>query len=418
MKKSLLLALFGVIFALPLTADAADIQSELHYAFRVQCPPAPTADPLVPDATPAPAAEPCEPGIPFDAQKQAFVLTQAALNQEKLIDLFVVNPQQEMITSVRAKLKYDPTKMGVMQLDTGKSAFPLSAPGENDIDEDSGTITIGRSLTGGSRSDAEFFVGTLKVTPYVDGATLEFLNFQTTELADTGIYFTSGITAENRLPQAPKPLIIGGAASGTPTGTVPAQSLPPDLDLEPVGGDEDLLDPQTPPPSFPPAETADLRPTGLRVQTDAAGNVRLVWPIAPNPPVKGYYLYYGQKSGFYLRRRDVGRTNFAVFADLPKGQKYYFAITAYDTNDQESDYSDEVSVTIGEPGSESHGFTGDPRDPGTAGTPVATPAPSIGPVDYRQVDGMTDTGPEHVFFFLVISFGLAFVMLALRKRSA
>ncbi len=404
--------LIGIVFLVPAQAYAmAPFETDLHFAFQIHCEEESqqaTESPIAsPDASPA--AEECETEIPFDEQQDAYRLTAFTANEPIEVDLYVKNPRQEMVTSIRAKLKYDPLALSVIELNTDESDFPLGAPGENNIDEDSGTITIGRALTGGSLSNEEFFIGTLTLLPYNENGKLEFLNYQNTELGDTGIYFTSGITSQNRLANPPKPLIFGMGdpmASGSPT-----PSATPDGG---IGGDDPMLDDDD--ILFPPTEEDGFgRPQGLRIQTDDAGNVRLVWPIATDPPVKGYYLYYGQKSGFYLRRRDVGRTNFAVFPDLPMGERYYFAITAYNADDNETDYSDEVFVTIGQPGSESHGFLGDPRSPEQPGDGTfPTPTPTYGP----NLDGVGQnpgTGPEHVLFFLLISTGLAFVFFAFRR---
>ncbi len=400
-------AFFAATLFISAQAIAAPHESELHYAFMKHCeapPPGATPAPSPNSAQPTP--EPCEPETPFDEQKDAYVFSDFTSDEAVDIDLYIKNPRLEMVTSMRAKLKFDPTKLNIMSLDTDQSDFPLAAPGENDIDIDNGTITIGRSLTGGSLSNEEFFVGTISMMPYTNDAMLEFLNYQNTELGDTGVYFTSGISLENRLTSPPKPLVFG---NGSPQQT---SSPTPTPDGGNIGGE---VTPIPTPIQFPSEDGAFSRPVGLRIQTDEPGNVRLVWPIAEDPPVRGYYLYYGQKSGFYLRRRDVGRTNFAVFPDLNRNEKYFFAITAYNAADNETDYSDEVFVTVGQPGSESHGFLGDPRSPEQMG-PIGSPAPSTSPsYNMEGIDKTVDSGPEHVLFFLLISMGFAFIFYAFRK---
>ncbi len=398
----LLLAL-GLL--LPLQTFAAPFENDLHYAFLLHC--ETPSETTIPSESPdqnGQTADECDPTIPFDEQKDAYSLSQFALNETVEVDLYVKNPRQEMVTSIRAKLKYDPLSMSILELNTDESDFPLGAPGENNIDEDNGTVSIGRALTGGSLSNDEFYIGTLRLMPFTQNATIEFLNYQNTELGDTGIYFTSGISSENRLMNPPKSLVFGDGAPGQSNKPTPTP------DTGGIGGD---INASPTPPMFPPEDDDFARPEGLRIQTDDVGNVRLVWPIAADPPVKGYYLYYGQKSGFYLRRRDVGRTNFAVFPDLPVGEKYYFAITAYNDADNETDYSDEVFVTIGQPGSESHGFIGDPRDPEQDGGDT-TPAPGQG-TNLDGVDQNAGTGPEHLLFFFLISMGAASLWYAFRR---
>jgi len=369
--------LIGVLFLFPnLTSAKAE---NLQFTFRHHC----EDDALN-----------CNPEI--TEKDDVFFLPQATGTPMK-IDLVIENPKREMITSVRAKLKFNSEDILVTDLDTQDSDFNLAAPNENDIDEDEGTVMIGRSFTGGSKSNQEFFVGTLTISALKNGAKLEFMNFQDTELGDTGIFFTSGLTTENRLREEPKNLQIGD------DGTMVQDQ--PNVNVEPI-----ITNPYIPKETFLP------RPSGLRIQTDDQSNVRLIWPIGEDASIKGYYLYYSQKSGYYLRRRDVGKTNFALFPNLPAGEKYFFAIKAYNEFDQESDYSNEVSVTVGMPGSESAGFTGDPtKTPETAEDVAEKTNQKVPKMTSEDVDKTVDSGPEHIFFFLIISMGITFLTLAFKR---
>lgn len=67
--------------------------------------------------------------------------------------------------------------------------------------------------------------------------------------------------------------------------------------------------------------------------------------------LKGFNLYYSTTSGRYLQRRPVGNVNQYELNHLRKGETYYLAITAYDQLNRETDYSDEVKITVGEPNS-------------------------------------------------------------------
>lgn len=59
--------------------------------------------------------------------------------------------------------------------------------------------------------------------------------------------------------------------------------------------------------------------------------------------VAGYKLYYGTASRSYSKSLDVGNvTSYSI--SLPSGS-YYAAVTAYDSNGFESDYSNEVSMS-------------------------------------------------------------------------
>jgi len=65
----------------------------------------------------------------------------------------------------------------------------------------------------------------------------------------------------------------------------------------------------------------------------------------PITDLAGYKVYYGNSSGTYTSSIDVGNTTTYTITGLQPGT-YYFAVTAYDTSGNESDYSNEVTETI------------------------------------------------------------------------
>ena len=83
----------------------------------------------------------------------------------------------------------------------------------------------------------------------------------------------------------------------------------------------------------------------LFVSNVYAGQVTLAWDPVSAPSLSGYRLYYGQNSGSYSSQLDAGTQTTYTVSGLTDGQTYYFAVTAYDA-DEESDFSNEVSVTI------------------------------------------------------------------------
>lgn len=59
----------------------------------------------------------------------------------------------------------------------------------------------------------------------------------------------------------------------------------------------------------------------------------------------GYKIYYGTSSGSYLNEVDVGNNTNYIISNLSAGI-YYFTVTAYDADGNESSYSNEVSKTV------------------------------------------------------------------------
>ncbi len=79
-----------------------------------------------------------------------------------------------------------------------------------------------------------------------------------------------------------------------------------------------------------------------------AATVRISWNPNTEPTVEGYMVYYGTESKSYMQPPlKVKNSTTIEIGDLDEGMTYYFAVTAY--NDLgESEYSEEVSVTIPE----------------------------------------------------------------------
>lgn len=77
----------------------------------------------------------------------------------------------------------------------------------------------------------------------------------------------------------------------------------------------------------------------------------LAWdPPVPASGLAGYRVYYGTSSGTYLQPpgQGVPVTNGTTYTvtGLQSATTYYFAVTAYDTLNSESGFSNEVSKTI------------------------------------------------------------------------
>jgi hypothetical protein len=79
-------------------------------------------------------------------------------------------------------------------------------------------------------------------------------------------------------------------------------------------------------------------------------SVTLEWDEVSEPSLVGYRLYYGLAPGTYLQAPgeglSVGNVPTYTLTGLSSGTTYYFGVTAYDTANNESDYSNEVPTTI------------------------------------------------------------------------
>ena len=88
---------------------------------------------------------------------------------------------------------------------------------------------------------------------------------------------------------------------------------------------------------------------GSLSSASAADSVSLAWDANSEPDLAGYRVHYGTTSGIYTGTIDVGNFIEATVPNLTVGTTYFFAVTAYDTAELESEPSNEVSVTIAPP---------------------------------------------------------------------
>src|SRR5688572_14653548 len=77
-----------------------------------------------------------------------------------------------------------------------------------------------------------------------------------------------------------------------------------------------------------------------------AASAKVAWNLNAEPNVVDYRIYYGEMSRVYDQVVSAGNTNTATVSNLVSGVTYYFALTAYNSLGQESDYSAEVSYEV------------------------------------------------------------------------
>lgn len=81
--------------------------------------------------------------------------------------------------------------------------------------------------------------------------------------------------------------------------------------------------------------------------TNSTGTVSLAWDASVGTNViAGYNIYWGPSSLTYTSSISAGTNLTITITNLARGSAYYFAATAVDNNNYESDFSTEVSTTI------------------------------------------------------------------------
>jgi hypothetical protein len=85
-------------------------------------------------------------------------------------------------------------------------------------------------------------------------------------------------------------------------------------------------------------------------RTGYSAQVTLKWQ-ASSEDVAGYNVHQGTSSRDYDVTLDIGNWRSVTIADLEDSEAYYFAVTAYDLQDNESGYSNEVCINCDSQGS-------------------------------------------------------------------
>jgi hypothetical protein len=83
-----------------------------------------------------------------------------------------------------------------------------------------------------------------------------------------------------------------------------------------------------------------------QLSAPATQKATLAWNLSPDSNVIGYRVYHGAASRSYTNIVDVGNATSVTISNLVEGATYYFAATAYNVLDMESEYSDEINYTV------------------------------------------------------------------------
>jgi hypothetical protein len=84
----------------------------------------------------------------------------------------------------------------------------------------------------------------------------------------------------------------------------------------------------------------------LSVSSATAAQVVLAWDPNREEDLAGYRVYWGTESRVYPFSADIGDQTSHTASNLTEGRVYFFAVTAYDVHQQESDYSAELVYAV------------------------------------------------------------------------
>lgn len=277
------------------------------------------------------------------------------------MDLIIQNPLHQEINRVRAWIAYDPTILEGTTLSLAKS-FPLPSPSEADFSQEEGYVKLSVSTDAGGRTEDTIVVARIQMrvisTPS-SSTILSFYDAGTLPSNHTNIFRGSGLLEQSVLNpsslgqllvrlQTTRHLqadILGEDPANTP---LPAPTLP-----------SKSATPTTSSPTFAPQTDQPsevftlLQVQNLRTTTEGS-SVFLAWDPLPSSQLIGYNLYYGTISGEYLQRRSMDSASTSMtLRSLPQNNQYFFALRGVSDEQTETAFSQEVTITVGNPGSSS-----------------------------------------------------------------
>ncbi|MFH1444335.1 MAG: fibronectin type III domain-containing protein [Candidatus Peregrinibacteria bacterium] len=102
-----------------------------------------------------------------------------------------------------------------------------------------------------------------------------------------------------------------------------------------------------------------LQVRNMRITTEGT-SAYVAWDPLSSSQLKAYNLYYGTTSGRYIQRKTISAdsTSMAI-RSLPEKTTYFVAIRALSKQDEESAFSQEVAVEVGNPQTSTAPLTGD-----------------------------------------------------------
>jgi hypothetical protein len=105
----------------------------------------------------------------------------------------------------------------------------------------------------------------------------------------------------------------------------------------------------TPPSSSPPSTPPSTPPAAPPSTPPLTGILTLTWTANGEPDLAGYKIYVGTTSGTYNFPASplvIGKVTSYTVANLPNGQTYFIAMSAFDSAGNESPLSAEVSKSL------------------------------------------------------------------------
>jgi hypothetical protein len=353
-------------------------------------------------------------------------------------DISISNPNLQSVDSVRVWLSYDPVILEGISIHVSDS-FPTVTPGESDFDTENGYVMIeARNDTEDSNEDDSILVARVRflvketspagtpisfydpqdgghtsissiineVETYILSDPLGSLHvvFSNNDLEEEEI--AEEETTEEDNPEGESNSSEGKSDdAGALFEELEEETDPPEEEViieeenneEQQEEDEENTNQRTP--------FSLLQVRNIRITTEGS-SLYIGWDSINHSSVKAYNIYYGTTSGRYIQRKTVnGVMDSLIIRSLPINTTYFVAVRAVSDEDEESAFSQEASVTIGD------------SNTSTAQLITGTGPNGVNPLQNEyNVPGETGL-PSKIALFVILS-AIIGTVVALRRQSA
>lgn len=308
-------------------------------------------------------------------------LTTKAMNVDDILDIDVVlqNAVAANVETIRSWLKYDSKILEVRSVTLG-SIVTKPIPGEQSADATLQLVKIGGGAGTIASSRAVVARVTFRVRSGGNGTKISFENYREDGLGQTAVNGTpkvvendkglleppciGGIICQKKvaplLTRKPSALIVIVEAMHD-AAPEPAVEKTPDPSMQqiiPILKTESSQSNQTQLPENTTTSFGLLQVQMLRI-TSKDNSVFLGWQPMRSSELSGYNVYFSTVSGKYIQRKSIAATaSSLVLRDLESAATYYVAIRAFNKQNVETVFSQEVSVTVGKPETSSAPLSG------------------------------------------------------------
>lgn len=365
-------------------------------------------------------------------------------------DIVLWNPRQEKIDKVRMWLSYDAEALEGTAIAI-TPALPTVTPGQADFAPLSGYAKIAASAVAGNEPMDAILplarvtftaknTGNAATTPisfYDQRAGIEGHTFVTTTTAPAQnlvssplgallVQLTPGaapaqqsssVTVEPAAISSPSTAILPAASASSISSSLASSASSASLESSSSAGTSSTSS-TAPSASFPLIQVQNIR-------VSTKDNILFVtWDALSHPKLQGYNVYYGTLQGRYLNRRSVSvASRGAVVHDLPAGKTYYVAIRGVDDKNQETAFSTEASVEIGNPATSSSPIVGSLDLVTEVAASVTAPENPVKGISSTTGSATTDVpgksgAPSAIVLLLLASAAIGTLLACRRQASA